>query len=59
MGWLFRKIRLLSCKRYIWTGIVRCTFDKDKLAVTFLNSVAETAVKKTKDPRKGLEGRMG
>jgi hypothetical protein len=36
---------------------VTCVFDEDKLAVTFLNSVAETAVKKTEDPRKGLEGR--
>jgi CubicO group peptidase (beta-lactamase class C family) len=38
---------------------ITCTFDEDKLAVTFLNSVAETAVKKMDDPRKRLEGRMG
>ncbi|HXB92195.1 MAG TPA: serine hydrolase [Puia sp.] len=35
-----------------------CVFDADKLTVTFLSSVAETATKKTDDPRKPLEGRM-
>ena len=38
---------------------ITCVFDGDRLTVRFLNSVAETAVKKTEDPRKGLEGRVG
>ncbi|MES1249122.1 MAG: hypothetical protein ABUL46_00485, partial [Chitinophaga rupis] len=34
-----------------------CVFGDDGVTVTFLNSVAETAVKKTVDPRKPLIGR--
>ena len=36
-----------------------CRFEGSELKVGFLNSVAETATKKTVDPRKGLEGRIG
>jgi CubicO group peptidase (beta-lactamase class C family) len=38
---------------------VTCVFEGDRVSVRFLNSVAETAVKKVEDMRKGLEGRMG
>lgn len=38
---------------------VTCVFDENKLTIVFLNSVAETATKKTDDPRMGLEGKMG
>jgi len=38
---------------------ITCVFDGDTMAVSFLNSVAETAVKKTEDPRKGLVGKVG
>ena len=33
-------------------------FDGDRVVMSFLNSVAETAIKKTEDPRKGLEGKL-
>jgi hypothetical protein len=35
---------------------ITCMFDGDNVKVGFLNSVAETATKKTEDVRKGLEG---
>ncbi|HVW59660.1 MAG TPA: serine hydrolase [Puia sp.] len=38
---------------------ITCVFENDRLTVGFLNSAAETALKKTEDPRKGLEGKMG
>jgi CubicO group peptidase (beta-lactamase class C family) len=38
---------------------ITCEFEEDKIRVSFLNSVAETAVKKTLEIRKGLEGRVG
>jgi hypothetical protein len=37
---------------------VSFVFDGDRVVVSFLNSVAETAIKKTEDPRKGLEGKL-
>ena len=37
---------------------VTFVFDGDRVTVSFLNSVAETATKKTEDPRKGLEGKL-
>jgi hypothetical protein len=38
---------------------ITCEFEEDKIRVSFLNSVAETAVKKTLEIRKGLAGRVG
>ncbi|HEY6900833.1 MAG TPA: serine hydrolase [Puia sp.] len=38
---------------------VTCAFDGDKLNVTFLNSVAETATKPTPEQRKPLTGSLG
>lgn len=37
---------------------ITCMFNQDTLKVGFLNSVAETAIKKTEEPRKGLEGKV-
>jgi len=37
---------------------VSFVFDGDRVAISFLNSVAETAIKKTEDPRKALEGKL-
>jgi len=37
---------------------ITCSFEGDKMTMGFLNSVSETAIKKTEEPRKGLEGRM-
>jgi hypothetical protein len=42
----------------IFGDAVTFVFEGDKVEVGFLNSVAETAVKKTPDPRKGLVGRI-
>jgi len=46
------------CVEAIFGDRVTCTFEDNGLTVMFLNSVAETAVKKTEDPRKALEGKM-
>ena len=43
----------------IFGDVLTCVFGEDGLTVTFLNSVAETALKKTVDPRKPLTGRAG
>jgi hypothetical protein len=42
----------------IFGDALTCVFGENGLTVTFLNSVAETAVKKTVDPRKGLVGML-
>ncbi|HTI06968.1 MAG TPA: serine hydrolase [Puia sp.] len=42
----------------IFGDALTCVFVENGLTVTFLNSVAETAVKKTVDPRKGLVGML-
>lgn len=38
---------------------ITCVFEGNSLSVTFMNSIAEMAQKKTQDIRKGLEGRLG
>ena len=43
----------------IFGDTVTCVFGEDQLTVSFLNSVAETAIKKTPDPRKPLTGSLG
>ena len=43
----------------IFGDAITCVFDDDRLSVSFLNSVSETALKKTPDPRKVLSGKMG
>ena len=37
---------------------ITCVFEGAQVTVSFLNSVAETAMKKTDDPRKELKGRL-
>jgi hypothetical protein len=43
----------------IFGDAITCVFDDDRLTVSFLNSVSETALKKTPDPRKDLSGKIG
>ncbi len=43
----------------IFGDAITCVFADDSLSVSFLNSVSETALKKTPDPRKDLSGKMG
>jgi hypothetical protein len=43
----------------IFGDAITCVFEGEQVTVSFLNSVAETALKKTPDPRKPLSGTMG
>jgi len=60
-GWVGERTLQLNVRMVeaIFGDRITCEFEGDKLMVSFLNSVAQIALKKTDDPRKGLEGRMG
>jgi hypothetical protein len=60
-GWTDDKTLRLNLRfvEAIFGDALTCRFEGNEVKVEFLNSVAETATKKTPDPRKALEGRMG